>query len=135
MNRDNHSLATPMPARQTLIQEDTSYRILRILQANPEINQRELARHLGMSLGGLNYCLRALMDKGYVKLDNFQNSKHRFKYVYLLTPAGLAQKVAMTGRFLKRKMDEYEALRVEIQSLQAEVQAGEVAAGESKPVG
>jgi len=83
MTRDDHSLATPMPARQTLIQEDTSYRILRILQANPEINQRELARHLGMSLGGLNYCLRALMDKGYVKLENFQNSKHRFKYVYL----------------------------------------------------
>jgi EPS-associated MarR family transcriptional regulator len=128
MKLDNHSLATPMPARQTLIQEDTSYRILRILQANPEINQRELARHLGMSLGGLNYCLRALMDKGYVKLDNFQNSKHRFKYVYLLTPAGLAQKVAMTSRFLKRKMDEYEALRTEIETLKAEVGAGETAA-------
>jgi EPS-associated MarR family transcriptional regulator len=132
MTRDGPSLATPMPARQTLIQEDTSYRILRILQANPEINQRDLARHLGMSLGGLNYCLRALMDKGYVKLDNFQNSKHRFKYVYLLTPAGLAQKVAMTGRFLKRKMDEYEALRAEIETLKAEVGAGETAAAEGR---
>ena len=132
MNRDDHSLATPMPARQTLIQEDTSYRILRILQANPEINQRELARHLGMSLGGLNYCLRALMDKGYVKLDNFHNSKHRFKYVYLLTPAGLAQKVAMTGRFLKRKMDEYEALRAEIETLKAEVGAGETSGERQK---
>jgi EPS-associated MarR family transcriptional regulator len=121
-----------MPARQTLIQEDTSYRILRILQANPDINQRELARHLGMSLGGLNYCLRALMDKGYVKLDNFQNSKHRFKYVYLLTPAGLAQKVAMTGRFLKRKMDEYEALRAEIETLKAEVGAGETSGERQK---
>jgi EPS-associated MarR family transcriptional regulator len=73
-----------------------------------------------MSLGGLNYCLNALMDKGLVKLENFQNSQHKFKYVYVLKPAGIAQKMAMTGRFLKRKMEEYEALKAEIEALKAE---------------
>ena len=110
-----------MTSRQSQIQEDTYFRILRILQANPELSQRDLAKQLGMSLGGLNYCLKALMQKGFVKLENFQNSKHKFKYVYLLTPQGIAAKVSMTNRFLKRKMDEYEALKVEIETLKKEV--------------
>ena len=94
---------------------------MRILQENPDLTQRELAEKLGISVGGLNYCLKALMDKGFVKLENFQNSKHKFKYAYILTPMGMAQKVAMTGRFLKRKLDEYEALKNEIEALKAEV--------------
>ncbi len=74
-----------------------------------------------MSLGGLNYCLNALIDKGFVKMQNFQNSKNKFKYAYLLTPQGIAEKVALTSRFLQRKMEEYEALKAEIEALKAEV--------------
>ena len=95
---------------------------MRILQEKPDLTQRELAEKLGMSVGGLNYCLNALIDKGYVKMGNFQNSKNKFKYVYLLTPQGIAEKVAVTGRFLKRKMEEYEALRVEIAALKSEIE-------------
>lgn len=109
-----------MTSRQSKIQEDTYFRIMRILQETPDLSQRDLADQLGMSLGGLNYCLKALMEKGFVKLENFQNSKHKFKYVYVLTPAGMAQKMAMTAHFLRRKMEEYEALKVEIEALKAE---------------
>lgn len=94
------------------------------------MSQRDLADRVGVSLGALNYCLKALMEKGFVKLDNFQSSKHKFKYVYILTPAGMAQKMAMTARFLKRKMDEYQALKSEIEALKAEI--GEVEIGGQK---
>ena len=94
---------------------------MRILQENPDLTQRELAEKLGMSVGGLNYCLNALIDMGLVKMQNFSNSKDKFKYVYLLTPMGIAEKVALTSRFLQRKMTEYDALKVEIEALKAEV--------------
>ena len=110
-----------MTRRQAQIQEDTHFKIMRILQDNPDLTQRELADQLGMSVGGLNYCLNALIDKGFVKMDNFQKSKNKFKYVYLLTPQGIAEKVALTSRFLQRKMQEYEALKVEIEALKAQV--------------
>ncbi len=110
-----------MTSRQAKIQEDTHFRIMRILQDNPDLTQRELADKLGMSVGGLNYCLNALIDKGFVKMANFSKSKNKFKYVYLLTPQGIAEKVALTSRFLKRKMEEYEALKNEIEALKAEV--------------
>jgi EPS-associated MarR family transcriptional regulator len=110
-----------MTSRQAKIQEDTHFRIMRILQENPDLTQRELAEKLGMSVGGLNYCLNALIDKGLVKMQNFSNSKNKFKYVYLLTPTGIAEKVALTSRFLKRKMEEYEALNLEIETLKSEV--------------
>jgi EPS-associated MarR family transcriptional regulator len=109
-----------MTSRQAKIQEDTHFRIMLILQDNPDLTQRELADKLGMSVGGLNYCLNALIDKGFVKMANFSNSKNKFKYVYLLTPQGIAEKVALTGRFLKRKMEEYEALKAEIKALEKE---------------
>jgi EPS-associated MarR family transcriptional regulator len=112
-----------MTSRQAQIQEDTYFRVMRILQENPDLTQRELAEKLGVSVGGLNYCLNALMDKGWVKMQNFQNSKNKFKYVYLLTPIGIAEKVALTTRFLSRKMDEYEALKLEIEALQSEANA------------
>ena len=111
-----------MTSRQAKIQEDTHFRIMRILQDNPDLTQRELADKLGMSVGGLNYCLNALIDKGFVKMANFSKSKNKFKYVYLLTPQGIAEKVALTSRFLKRKMEEYEALKVEIEALRSEVE-------------
>jgi len=105
------------------IQDDTHFRIMRILQENPDLTQRELADKLGMSVGGLNYCLNAMIDKGLVKMQNFSNSKNKFKYVYLLTPIGMAEKVAITTRFLSRKMEEYEALKLEIEALKSEVDA------------
>jgi EPS-associated MarR family transcriptional regulator len=111
-----------MTSRQAQIQEDTYFRVMRILQENPDLTQRELAEKLGVSVGGLNYCLKALMDKGWVKMQNFQNSKNKFKYVYLLTPQGISERVALTSRFLDRKMQEYEALKAEIESLHQDVQ-------------
>jgi len=94
---------------------------MRILQENPDLTQRELAETLGISVGGLNYCLKALMGKGMVKMKNFANSKNKFGYVYVLTPSGMAEKAAITHRFLQRKMDEYEALKVEIEALKREI--------------
>ena len=99
--------------------EDLRFRVLKLLQARPDISQRDLARQLGISHGKMNYCLKALMDKGLVKLENFQNSQHKFNYAYLLTPAGISEKAALTGRFLTRKMAEYEALQAEIEALKA----------------
>ena len=110
-----------MTSRQAKLQEDTYFRVMRILQENPDLTQRELAEKLGISVGGLNYCLNALIEKGFVKMGNFQKSKNKFKYVYLLTPQGIAERVALTSRFLKRKMDEYDALKVEIEALKAQV--------------
>ena len=94
---------------------------MRILQENPDLTQRELAEKLGISVGGLNYCLKALMEKGMVKMKNFASSKNKFGYVYVLTPTGMAEKAAITHRFLQRKMDEYDALKAEIEALKSEV--------------
>lgn len=91
-----------------------------MLQANPDMTQREIAQRLGVSTSGLNYCLKALIERGLVKVQNFRYSKNKFGYVYLLTPQGVAQKGLLTGRFLKRKMVEYEALRAEIEALSEE---------------
>jgi len=112
-----------MRSRKATIQEDTHFSIMLILQQNPDLTQRELAEKLGLSVGGLNYCLNALIDKGLVKMQNFSKSKNKFKYVYLLTPMGMAEKLALTGGFLSRKMEEYEALRLEIEALKSEVDA------------
>jgi len=94
---------------------------MRLLEENPDITQRELAEKLGISVGGLNYCLKALMAKGLVKMKNFGNSKNKFGYVYVLTPGGMAEKASITQRFLKRKMEEYEALKAEIEALKSTV--------------
>lgn len=100
------------------LQEDTHFRVLALLEKNPDISQRDLAKKLGISLGGVNYSLRALVEKGMVKAQNFSNSDKKLAYAYILTPKGLAEKSMLTARFLKRKMDEYEALKFEIESLQ-----------------
>jgi EPS-associated MarR family transcriptional regulator len=109
-----------MTSRQAKPQEDTYFRVMRILQENPDITQRELADKLGISVGGLNYCLKALMEKGMVKMKNFAKSKNKFGYVYVLTSTGAAEKAAITHKFLQRKMDEYEALKVEIDAIKTE---------------
>ena len=101
--------------------EDTHFRVLRIVEAKPQITQRELADELGVSLGKANYCMKSLIEKGWIKANNFKNSKKKLAYAYLLTPGGIEEKAGMTIRFLKRKMDEYEALKEEIAELQNDV--------------
>ena len=109
-----------MTSRQAKLQEDTYYRVMRLLEENPDLTQRELAEKLGVSVGGLNYCLKALTEKGLVKMQNFANSKNKFGYVYVLTPRGIAEKARLTSAFLKRKMEEYETLKTEIEALKRE---------------
>jgi EPS-associated MarR family transcriptional regulator len=101
-------------------QQETYLRALRLLEAAPQLNQRALALELGMSLGKTNYCLKALVQRGLVTAERFHNSQRKLAYAYLLTPAGIAEKSVLAARFLKRKMDEYEALRSEIDLLQRE---------------
>ena len=110
-----------MPSRQAQLQEDTAYRVMRLLQHNPDLTQRELAQYLGVSVGGLNYCLKALMQKGWVKMQNFSQSNNKLRYAYLLTPAGVAEKSKLTAEILRRKVAEYEALQAEIEALKAEM--------------
>ena len=93
------------------------------MQENSDINQRELADRLGNSVGGLSYSLNALIDKGLVKMQNFQNSRNKLKYVYLITPMGIAEKFALTTRLLISKIKEYEALKLEIKTIQSELAA------------
>jgi EPS-associated MarR family transcriptional regulator len=108
-----------MPSSLDIRRADVTFRVMRLLEAKPEITQRDLALSVGVSLGALNYCLRALVGKGLVKIQNFGDSSNKLGYVYVLTPRGLKAKAEMTGSFLKRKVAEYEALRAEIESLRS----------------
>ncbi len=105
-----------------MISDETRYELIRLLEANPEMSQRDVARELGISLGKTNYCLRALIQRGLIKAANFKNSQNRTAYMYLLTPRGIEDKAKLTLRFLQIKMREYETLRVEIKQLQREVE-------------
>lgn len=96
--------------------------MLKLLQANPALSQRQLAEQLGVSLGKANYCLRALVDKGLVKLGNFSKNPNKGKYAYILTPAGLEEKTRITLAFLKRKEAEFEAIQREIEELKREIE-------------
>ena len=96
-------------------------KVLREIEGNPEITQRELAQQLGVSLGKVNYCLKALIDRGWVKANNFRNSNSKAAYVYLLTPSGLEEKAKITVRFLKQRIQDYEQIKKEIADLEAEV--------------
>ncbi|UOA25297.1 hypothetical protein DSM110277_03751 (plasmid) [Sulfitobacter pontiacus] len=121
-----------MTSKRSKLQEDTSFRVLRLLQDNPEMSQRELAQVVGVSVGGMHYVLSAFVDKGLVKLGNFTASKDKRRYAYVLTPKGIARKAALTRAFLARKMEEYEALRFEIEQLSSELDCEEPATNSSK---
>ena len=110
-----------MTSRRSKLQEDTYFRVLRILEETPDITQREIAQKLGISTSGLNYALNALIDKGWVKVHNFSVSNNKFGYAYLLTPSGIAEKVTLTSRFLQRKLQEFEEMKAEIESLRSEL--------------
>jgi len=103
-----------------MLTDEYRYKILKLVSDNPEISQRELAQQLGISLGKVNYCIRALMEKGLVKATNFRNSKNKLAYMYLLTPHGIEEKASITLNFLKRKTHEYEVLQAEIEELRRE---------------
>ncbi|MCC1495739.1 MarR family EPS-associated transcriptional regulator [Alcanivorax sp. 1008] len=105
-----------------MIQEDSHYKLMRLIEQNPELSQRELAKALGVSLGKANYCVKALIEKGWVKANNFRSSKNKLSYAYLLTPEGIEQKALLTRNFLQRKMQEYEALQQEIRQLKKDMQ-------------
>jgi EPS-associated MarR family transcriptional regulator len=113
-----------MTSKRSKLQEDTHFRVLRLLEDNPEMSQREVADRVGISVGGIHYVLNALIAKGLVKLGNFTAASDKRRYAYILTPQGIAQKAAMTKRFLVRKMDEYEALREEIEELRRGLDEG-----------
>jgi EPS-associated MarR family transcriptional regulator len=103
-----------------VVPDSSILRVLRLLERTPHLTQRELARELGVSLGKANYCLSALLSKGFVKVQNFRHSKNKRGYVYLLTPEGVAAKASLTRHFLARKREEYDALRLEVERLQWE---------------
>ena len=107
-----------------MLNDESRYKILKTLELTPRISQRELAKELGISLGKVNYCINALIEKGLVKVNNFQNNPHKRGYIYLLTPSGIEEKAHVTLSFLKSKMLEYEMLKREIAKLQSEVEAG-----------
>ena len=103
------------------VKTDMRYRVLAMIEANPAITQRALAAALGVSLGRVNYGLRALVEKGLIKVNNFKASETKLTYAYLLTPSGVKEKSALTAAFLARKMQEFDALKAEIEALQGQV--------------
>ena len=103
-----------------MLTDEYRYKIFKLVEANPEISQRQIARELGISLGKANYCLKALIEKGLLKAGNFRNSKNKLAYAYKLTPKGIEEKTSVTVRFLKKKINEYEQLQREIDELRKE---------------
>jgi EPS-associated MarR family transcriptional regulator len=104
-----------------MLTDEYRYRILKLLEADPRASQRELANRLGISLGRVNYCLQALIEKGFIKVNNFRNSTNKRAYFYLLTPKGMEDRAKTTVRFLKVKLAEHEELTRELGELQREV--------------
>jgi len=101
--------------------DETRYKLIRLLEANPHVSQRDAARELGISLGNLNYCVQALIKKGWVKVARFKSSRNKVAYRYLLTARGIQEKAALTAQFLRIKTREYENLRAEIRQLRREI--------------
>ncbi|HLP97539.1 MAG TPA: MarR family EPS-associated transcriptional regulator [Sideroxyarcus sp.] len=105
-----------------MLDKTTHYGLLKTLEENPGLSQRDLAKRLGVSLGKVNYCLNALVEKGSLKINNFRNSDNKLAYAYLLTPRGVEEKARITVQFLKYKVQEYERLKREIDELQREAE-------------
>lgn len=103
-----------------MLTEEVRYKLLKLLGPNPHLSQREVARELGISVGKVNYCLKALVERGLIKATNFKNARNKAAYMYLLTPRGFEEKAKVTARFLRAKVREYEALRSEIEQIRSE---------------
>jgi EPS-associated MarR family transcriptional regulator len=103
------------------MEDEIHYKLLKVLEESPDITQRELAARLGVSLGKANYCLRALMGRGWVKVANFRRSPNKLGYAYLLTPRGIDEKARFAVRFLRHKLNEFDVLKAEIERLKVEV--------------
>jgi EPS-associated MarR family transcriptional regulator len=101
--------------------DELHYKIIKLVEGNPNISQRELAKQLGVSLGKANYCLKAIMKVGLIKIRNFRNNQNKLSYAYILTPKGIEQKAAITARFLKSKQNEYDELKKEIETLKQDL--------------
>ena len=110
-----------MAGQRSKVQEDVRFRVLRLLHENPELSQRDLAKAVGISNGSAHYLLTALVEKGLIKIGNFTAAQDKRRYAYILTPKGIAEKAAITKRFLERKIQEYDALKAEIAELQDEL--------------
>lgn len=115
-----------MTTQRDKLREDVKFRILRLLQDNPEMTQRELAKEVGVSTGGIHYVLNALVEKGMLKLSNFAAAEDKRRYSYVLTPKGIAEKAELTRQFLIRKLAEYEALKAEIEEVRGGLSADEL---------
>ena len=115
------SLPSHLTVKKCMSNEEIEFRVLKLLELNSHLSQRELSAELGVSLGKAHYVVKALIDMGWVKLDNFRRNNNKLGYAYLLTPKGIAEKAAITVRFLARKQVEYKRLREEIEQLKAEV--------------
>lgn len=102
------------------MQDEIAYKLLKLIESEPHLSQREIAQKMGVSLGKANYCLKALVDKGFIKLQNFYNNKKKNAYIYILTPRGIEEKADVTYRFLQRKIKEYEDIKIEIENLRIE---------------
>lgn len=107
-----------------MLTDEYRYRILKLLESNPSASQRDIARELGVSLGRVNFCLQALVEKGLIKANNFRNSTTRQTYLYLLTPKGIDEKAKVTLRFLKSKLAEYETIKAELEELRKDATGG-----------
>ena len=105
---------------ESSVYQEAHFRVLRLIEVNPQMKQRELASAAGVSLGKTNYCIHALLEKGLIKVQNFKSNKRKLAYAYQLTPAGIAEKALLTQRFLQHKMEEYEVLKAEIELLKQE---------------
>jgi len=110
-----------MPNKLKKIHPDIHFRLLNALEENPYMTQRDLAKKIGVSLGGVNYCLKALIVIGHIKMNNFEKNPNKLNYLYLLTPSGMKEKTILTKDFLKRKMDEYQNLKKEIELIQSKI--------------
>ena len=112
--------------KKSPMNSDIHFKLLDILEKNPELSQRLLSRELGISLGSINYCIRALVEKGQVKVHNFKKNSNKIGYVYLLTPQGISEKISMTKEFLRKRIKEYDQLQKEIRQLKNDISSSTI---------
>ena len=119
----------PTHVQKIGVRNELRLKVLRALELNPDLSQRQLAAELGVSLGGVNYALKALVERGFVKAENFRKSGRKVAYLYVLTPKGVVEKTSLAAALLGRKLEEYAVLRQEIEALKADIGFGDSGQG------